>query len=115
MEFHVRVFSDVLLRAAALGTSVGTFLFLFVGDNWDTENIFLVPDLIVCVVLVTAAMLPSKIASAIMLLGFGIGVGVFSTATADYLVQGRFGIGAALGLTTSAVACLYLTFRPKSA
>ncbi|WP_133175331.1 hypothetical protein [Sphingomonas oleivorans] len=98
----------MLLRIVAVGTAAGTVAFLFVGDNWRATNIFLVPDLIVCAVLIAGSLLPSPRMFPALLLAFGMGVGVFATATADYLVQGRFGIGAAIGLLTSLVASLIL-------
>jgi hypothetical protein len=98
----------VLLRIAAVGTAAGTSAFLFVGDNWRATNIFLVSDLSVCALLIAASLLPPPRLFPMLLLAFGMGVGVFATATADHLVQGRFGIGAAMGLLTSLVASLLL-------
>lgn len=100
--------TTMLLRTAAAGTALGTFGFLFVGDNWRSTNIFLVPDLLVCAALIAAAVLPPARMVAVLLGTFGAGIGVFGTATANYLVQGRFGIGAFIGLVTSAVASAFL-------
>ncbi|MGK6353868.1 hypothetical protein ACMGDH_01420 [Sphingomonas sp. DT-207] len=41
---------------------------------------------------------------AVLLTGFAMGVGVFSAATASYLIQGVFGIGATTALVTCVVA-----------
>lgn len=99
-----RVWALLALRIAAIGTAVGTFAFLIIGSDWRLSNIFLVPDLVVCAILLGGAASSRPVMLPVLLLGFGVGVGVFMTASADYLVQGRFGIGAAIGLLTSALA-----------
>src|SRR3546814_8585329 len=98
----------LLLRGAACGAAFGTFAFLLIGDDWPLSHIFLVPDLVVCIALVAAALLPRSRALPVILMAFGIGVGVFMTAPADYLVQGRFGIGAFTVLATSAIAGFFI-------
>lgn len=96
------------LRIAAVGTAVGTFAFLVIGDDLRLSNLFLAPDLVVCAVLLGGAASPRSLMLPVLLLGFGVGAGVFMTASADYLLQGRFGIGAAIGLLTSVIAAGFI-------
>lgn len=94
----------VLLRISAIATAAGTIAFLFIGGDWQASNLFLVPDLFLSGVLVIGALAPGRTMRAILLAGFAIGIGVFSTAVASYLVQGRFGIGATVALATCLIA-----------
>lgn len=97
-------FEALVMRIAALGTSVGTIAFLFIGDDWRLENIFLIPDLAVSLVLALGAALPRARAYPLLLAGFAMGSGVFATASAAYFVEGRVGIGAGIALATCLVA-----------
>lgn len=101
----------LLLRAAALGTATGTIAFLFLGDGWRLSNIFLIPDLIVTLVLAAAAFLPRAQLLPSLLGGFAMGAGVFATASADYLVEGRIGIGAGIALVTCLVSAGFVLRR----
>lgn len=102
------VIEPLLLRAAALGTAAGTIAFLFIGDGWRLSNIFLIPDLIVSLVLAASALLPRARLLPPLLCGFAMGAGVFATASADYLVQGRIGVGAGIALLTCLVSAGFI-------
>ena len=45
-------------RIIAVGLSVSTFVFLFLHDSFRSDNLFLLPDLFLCTVLVVAAAHP---------------------------------------------------------
>ncbi|MEV4755590.1 hypothetical protein AB0J86_10835 [Micromonospora sp. NPDC049559] len=79
-------------RIAAVLISLGTFGFLFVQDAWRADNLFLVPDLILCAALVAAAALPGRHAVPALVAAYSFTAGVFVTATASYAVDGRLGV-----------------------
>jgi len=99
-------------RVTAVALSVGTFAFTFVGDNWRRDNLFLVPDLIVCVLLIIAALLPASRAVPALLIAFGCAAGVLGTAVSSYIVEGQLGIGSAVG-TISAIVMAVLLARSQ--
>ncbi|BCJ67619.1 hypothetical protein [Polymorphospora rubra] len=89
-------------RVAAVAVSTGTFVFLFVNGSWRRDNLFLVPDLVLCALLAVAAALPARTAVPAMVLAFGVSAGVLMTATSEYAVDGRFGVAAFVGALASA-------------
>ncbi|WP_165942472.1 hypothetical protein [Micromonospora sp. KC721] len=100
-------------RIAAVLLSLGTFGFLFPTDSWRADNLFLVPDLILCAALLVAAALPGRIAVPALLAAYCFSGGVLVTAVASYTVDGRIGIGSLLGAAGSLVmAALFLRVRP---
>lgn len=84
-------------RVVALVLSVSTFAFLFVNDSWRSDNLFLVPDLILCAALVVAAATPARWAGHALLFAFGLTAGVFMTSVTSYAIDGRLGIASLLG------------------
>ncbi|MBE1877665.1 hypothetical protein [Myceligenerans pegani] len=90
-------------RVAALALSVATFAFLFIHDSWRPDNLFLVPDLVLCVTLVAAALTPARWASRALLFAFGLTAGVLMTSVASYAVDGRFGGASLLGAVAAVV------------
>jgi hypothetical protein len=108
MSVDWKTIESVSLRGAAMLTAIGTIVFLFIGGGWRWSHLFLVPDLLVCVTLVAGALATSRAARSILLAGFAIGVGVFSAATASYLVKGQVGIGAMVALGTCLLATGWL-------
>lgn len=100
-------------RIAAVLLSLGTFGFLFPTDSWRADNLFLVPDLILCAILLIAAALPGRIAASALLAAYCFSAGVLVAAVASYAVDGRIGIGSLLGAAGSVVmATLFLRLRP---
>ncbi|GAA1868288.1 hypothetical protein [Myceligenerans crystallogenes] len=99
-------------RVGALVLGVTTFAFLFVHDSWRPENLFLVPDLVLCALLLGAALAPARWAGRALLFAFGIAAGVFLTSVASYAVDGRFGAASALGVV-GAVAFAALVARAE--
>lgn len=103
-------------RIAAVVLSVGTFGFLFLTDSWRADNLFLVPDLILCVALLVAAALPGRTAAPALLAAYCFSAGVLVTAVASYAVDGRLGIGSLIGAAGSLVmAAVFLRSRPGAA
>lgn len=99
-------------RIAAVLLSLGTFGFLFPTDSWRADNLFLVPDLILCAALLVAAALPDRVAAPALLAAYCFAGGVLVTAVASYAVDGRIGIGSALGAVGSLVmAAVFLRAR----
>ncbi|HEY0691102.1 MAG TPA: hypothetical protein VGD71_18940 [Kribbella sp.] len=78
-------------RVAAVALSAGTFLFLFLNSSWRRDNLFLVPDLILCVLLLVAASLPARHAVPVMIFSFGLTAGVLMTSVSSFAVDGRLG------------------------
>lgn len=79
-------------RYIAVFIGVTTLFFLFLHGSFRSDNIFLVPDLILSALLLVAAALPKRIAAVMLLFGFGLAVGVFVTATVSSMIQGQMGI-----------------------
>ncbi len=82
---------------------------MFLGNAFRTDNIFLVPDLVLAVLLVAAALSPKRIAPPLLLAAFSLSAGVFMTAFASSMVAGRLNIpslaatlGSLLGMTLTA-------------
>ena len=67
-------------RVVALVLSASTFVFLFLHDNWRTENLFLVPDLLLCAGLALAAVIPGDRAAPYLISAFGYAAGVLATS-----------------------------------
>ena len=101
-------------RFAAAGMSLATFVFLFLHDSWRTENLFLVPDLILCAALAVAAVLPDRSARRWLPIAFGYAAGILTCSVASYAVRGEVGVASALGALL-AVVLAALTVRARSA
>ena len=102
-------------RIAAVLLSLGTFAFLFPTDSWRADNLFLVPDLILCAALLVAAALPGRIAVPALLAADGFSAGVLLTAVASYAVYGRIGIGSLIGSASALImAVVFLRALPTS-
>lgn len=102
-------------RAVAAVISLATFVYLFVHDSWRLDNLFLVPDLLLCAALLAAALLPAARARGALLFAFGMGAGVLSAAAAAYLVRGEWGGASLLGAVVCAAMALALLWRPVPA
>jgi hypothetical protein len=89
-------------RVAAAVLSLSTFVFLFLHDSWRRDNMFLVPDLILCGILLIGALLPDRPAAATLTVGFGYAAGVLSTSVLSYAVRGEFGLPSLVGAVTAA-------------
>jgi hypothetical protein len=91
-------------RIVAMAVAVPTFLYLFGEDRFSADNVFLVPDLVLCALLFTAALLPARHSVPALTLGFGLAAGVIGTAVSERVVQDSFN-----GLTVLvAAACLVM-------
>lgn len=95
-------------RIIAAGLSLITFVFLFLHDSFRSDNLFLVPDLVLCVALLIAAGLPRQVAVPALIGAFGMAVGVFATSVSSYAVDGEFGLPSSLGVATSLVMAALL-------
>ena len=91
-------------RYIAIFMSVVTLFFLFLHRSFRTDNIFLVPDIILCCLLIISAVLPKKIAPVAMLFSFGLASGVFITSVSQYIVQGELGIPSIIAAVGSLAA-----------
>ncbi|WP_159037032.1 hypothetical protein [Streptomyces specialis] len=100
-------------RIVALVVGVATVAFLFLRDNWRTDNLFLVPDLILSLGLVLAAAAPRQWARTALLLTLGIGAGVLMTSVSAYAVQGEIGLASLAGAVACAVGGLLLIRRDR--
>ncbi|WP_434440285.1 hypothetical protein [Lentzea sp. E54] len=94
-------------RVVAVTLSVGTFGFLFVSDAWRAGNLFLVPDLVLCTLLVAAASVRGRLVVPALIFALGLAAGVLITSVSAYAVDGRLGVASlagALGAVVVAVA-----------
>ncbi|MGI5211728.1 hypothetical protein [Plantactinospora sp. CA-290183] len=101
-------------RIGALTLGGATFVFLFLHDSWRSDNLFLVPDLVLCAVLLAAAALPARLVPPPLLAAFGYTAGVLATSVASYAVEGRLGLPSLIGALTAlalAVALVPLATR----
>ncbi|GAA1981168.1 hypothetical protein GCM10009718_17730 [Isoptericola halotolerans] len=96
-------------RAVALALSAATFAFLFIHDTFRLDNLFLVPDLLLCLVLVIGALLPRRSARPVLLAGFAAAAAVFSVSVASYAVRGDLGLASLLGVVLSLAMVVLLT------
>ncbi|TDC51007.1 hypothetical protein E1281_21245 [Actinomadura sp. KC345] len=95
-------------RAFAVLISVTTFVFLFVNDSWRGDNLFLVPDLILCALLLVAAALPAPYAAPAMGLTLAMCTGVFTASVSSYAVRGELGTASLLGVVGCAAMAVLL-------
>ncbi|MBL7253284.1 hypothetical protein [Paractinoplanes lichenicola] len=100
-----------IARTAAVLTAVGTVGYLFPAGLFRTDNIFLIPDLLLSLLLLLAAAAPARYAVTDLLCAFCFAGGVLVTAVSWYAVDGRVGPGALLGAVTSAVMAAVLIRR----
>jgi len=102
-------------RATAVVLSAATSTFIFVSDSWTSDNLFLVPDLILCALLLFAALLPATWAAPMLVFAFGTSAGVLGTAVSSYAVQGRLGVASLIGTVVAvAMAVLLIRSRPQT-
>ncbi|WP_017588829.1 hypothetical protein [Nocardiopsis ganjiahuensis] len=105
----------LLARVVAAVIGVATFVYLFLHDSWHAENLFLVPDLVLCAALVAAALMPVRYARAALLFAFGLSAGVLMTSVSSYAVRGELGAVSLLGAITCAAFALVLAVsRPQT-
>ncbi|MGW4842988.1 hypothetical protein [Nocardia brasiliensis] len=85
-------------RATAFLSSATTFGVLFVADSWRSDNPFLIPDLLLCGLLVFAASLPGTRAMPALLFIFGSATGIFMVATAQRIIDAEPFVPALVGV-----------------
>jgi hypothetical protein len=95
-------------RAFAVLISVSTFAFLFINDSWRSDNLFLVPDLILCALLLVAAALPGPYAAPALGFVLAMCTGVFTASVSSYAVRGELGAASLLGVVACAVVTALL-------
>lgn len=91
----------VATRTVAVALSLVTFAFFFVHGTFRTDNIFLVPDLLLCVGLVVSALLPRRLARPALLASFAAAAGIFGVSVASYAVRGELGLASLAGVLLS--------------
>jgi hypothetical protein len=102
-------------RLAAAGLSLSTFVFLFLHDSWHSDNLFLVPDLILCALLATAALLPGRMAATLLPAAFAFAAGVLTTSVASYAVRAELGLPSLAGAAGAAALAVLIARRPTAA
>jgi hypothetical protein len=95
-------------RLVAGVLAVVTVVFLFLHDSLRSDNIFLVPDLVVCALLLAAAAWPGRAAATALVVSLAMAAGVFLTSVSSYLVEGEFGLPSLVGAVTAAVTATAL-------
>lgn len=101
-------------RIIAAGTSLVTLVFMFLHDSWRSDNVFLVPDLVLCALLLGGAVMPAAWAGTVLLAGFALAAGVFITSVSSYAVDGEAGIPSIAGALGS-LAMTVVLGRERSA
>lgn len=91
------------VRVAAVALAVITFIFFFIHDTFRLDNIFFIPDVLLCVALVIGGISPRRLAVPVLMASFGAAVGIFSVSVASYAVRGEFGAASFLGVLVSMV------------
>jgi hypothetical protein len=98
-------------RIMAAGISLATFVFLFLHDSWRADNLFLVPDLVLCVALLVSAVLPARAAGPALTISFAVAAGVFATSVASYAVRDELGLASMAGVVVCLAAAIALARR----
>ncbi|WP_129789378.1 hypothetical protein [Promicromonospora panici] len=76
-------------RVVAVLLATVMIVFLVVSGAIRPDNAFLVPDLLLSVLLLIAASLPSRWAATVLLFAFGLAVGVWTASLSHYAVRGE--------------------------
>lgn len=92
----------MVARLAAAVIAVVTIAFLFIHDSLRSDNIFLVPDLVVCALLLAAAGWRGRRAVAALAVSLAMASGVFLTSVSSYLVDGELGVPSLIGAVAAA-------------
>ncbi|WP_157552751.1 hypothetical protein [Jiangella gansuensis] len=100
-----------MARLVAAATSLVTFAYLFLHDSWRADNLFLVPDLLLCALLLAGAMTPTAWVVPVLSAGFALTAGVLVTSVSSYAVDGELGVPSLLGVLLSAVMVVLLARR----
>jgi hypothetical protein len=79
--------------AAVMGVATGVNIVTSGMAARPASSLFLVPDLLVVVLLLTGAALPATRAAPVLLVALGTAVGVFTTAAMSYALRGATGWG----------------------
>ncbi|WP_049578611.1 hypothetical protein [Streptomyces sp. SBT349] len=95
-------------RGAAVFIGVGTLGNLVITD---VDGEFVVPDLIVGLALLIAAVLPRDQATSALTAAFGMASGVFAVAAFSYVERGDIGPGVTLFALTSLALTVLLAWR----
>jgi hypothetical protein len=95
-------------RLVAAVLAVVTVVFLFLHDSLRSDNIFLVPDLVICALLLAAAGWRGRHAAAALVGSLAMAAGVFLTSVSSYLVEGEFGLPSLIGALTAAAMAVAL-------
>lgn len=102
-------------RGFAVLISATTFVCLFVNGSWRDDNLFLVPDLIICTLLLAAAALPRPYAAPAIVFALAMSTGVFTASVASYAVRGELGFASLLGVVgCAAMAAVLLDPRQRT-
>lgn len=101
-----------IARVGAILVSLGTFAFLFVGDGWQSDNLFLVPDLLLCAGLVVAAFLRGPVAVPALILTLGLAAGVLATSVSSSAVDGELSVPSLFAAASALVLALLLVRLP---
>ena len=101
-------------RLVAAVLSLTTLAFLVVHDSLRADNIFLVPDLVICALLLVAAALPARYAPSALVVALAMSAGVFLTSVASYLVRDELGLPSLLGAVTALATAVLLGRQPAA-
>lgn len=91
------------VRVVAVALAVVTFVFFFINDTFRLDNIFFIPDVLLCLALIIGGICPRKLAFPVLIASFGAATGIFSVSVAWYAVRSEFGAASFLGVLISIV------------
>ena len=101
-------------RIAAAILSLTTFAFLFLHDSWRSDNLFLVPDLILIGALAIASALPGRLARVALPVAFAYTGGVLATSVASYAIENEFGLPSTVGAVAALALAILLTAKRRT-
>lgn len=102
-------------RLAAAMLSLTTFVFLFLHDSWRSDNLFLIPDLILIASLTIAAVIPDRYARVGLPVAFAYSAGVLATSASSYAVESELGLPSIAGAMAALVFAMLMTARGSTA
>lgn len=97
------------VRVVAVALGLITFVFFFIHDTFRLDNIFLIPDVLLCLALVIGGISPQRVAAPVLLASFGGAAGIFGVSVASYAVRGELGAASIIGVVISLVMVVVIS------
>jgi hypothetical protein len=102
--------TSVVRAARVVGLLLAAIMLVYLttyDDVWESDNPFLVPDILMGVLLATSSVLPSRWAAPAMIYAFGWTAGILAVTVFNYLIRDEFSaLNLAMALTATVAAAL---------